>query len=293
MRGSIVKGVGGFYEVCGEGARYTCRARGRFRREGLTPCVGDEVEFTPNQGEELGFVDAILPRRNVLRRPPVANVDALALVTSAHSPEPDLLLLDKLLVAACGTGMELLLVVNKCDLAAPGETEALTRQYAGAVAAVLAVSAMTVLGADALLDRLRGRRSCLAGQSGAGKSSLLNRLFPDRELETGSVSRKTERGRHTTRSVELLGIPGGGEVADTPGFSLMELDRMEPAALPLRYPEFAAYAGRCRFAGCLHDTEPGCAVKEAAAQGLLPPERLQRYGEILKETREKWRNRYD
>jgi ribosome biogenesis GTPase len=143
------------------------------------------------------------------------------------------------------------------------------------------------------MERLKDRISCLAGQSGVGKTSLLNRLFPGRVMETGHISARTSRGRQTTRHVELLGIPGGGEVADTPGFSLIELDCMEPAELPGLYPEFAPYAGQCRFAGCLHASEPGCAVKEAAEGGLIPAERVQRYHEILNETRQNWRNRYD
>lgn len=276
-----------------DGILYTCRARGIFRREKLTPFIGDEIEFTPGSGEELGYVDKLLPRRNALKRPPVANVDALVVVTSAGNPEPDLLLLDKLLISAYGNGMEILLVINKCDLAGPGATEAIAKQYAGAVSVVIPMSAKSGLGREALLDRLKGRCSCLAGQSGVGKSSILNCLFPGRNIETGGMSAKISRGKHTTRHVELLLIPGGGEVADTPGFSLMELEEMEPPDLPGRYPEFASYAGKCRFAGCLHDSEPDCAVKAVAAEGRIPPERLQRYREILKETREKWRSRYD
>lgn len=293
MRGKIIKGVGGFYEVLSEGSVYTCRARGRFRREGTTPYVGDEVEFSPGAGEELGFVGRILPRRNALKRPPIANVDTLVLVTSAADPEPDLLLLDKLLVAASGIGLELILAVNKCDLAGPAAIDLIARQYAGAVSRVLAMSAASGLGREELLECLKGNCSCLAGQSGVGKSSILNCLFPGRDLETGGVSEKIGRGRHTTRHVELLLTPGGGTVADTPGFSLMEVEEMEPSELPLRYPEFAEYRGQCRFSGCLHDAEPGCAVKQAAADGRIPPERLTRYREILRETKEKWRNRYD
>jgi ribosome biogenesis GTPase len=236
-------------------------------------------------------VDRILPRRNALKRPAVANVDMLVLVTSLASPEPDLMLLDKLLVSAQGLDVELLLVVNKTDLASPEAADAIARQYRAAVSGVLPMSARSGAGRDALLALLAGKCSCLAGQSGVGKSSILNCLFPGRGLETGDVSR-IARGRHTTRHVELLLIPGGGEVADTPGFSLVEVEEMDPAGLPGRWPEFEAYAGQCRFSGCLHDAEPGCAVKAAAAAGEIAPERLARYKEILRETKEKWRNRY-
>jgi ribosome biogenesis GTPase len=293
LQGKIVKGVGGFYEVLSGGELYTCRARGRFRREGLTPLPGDDVEFTPGAGEELGFVDGILPRRNALRRPAVANVDMLVLVTAMREPEPDLLLLDKLLLSAVSLGVEPSLVINKCDLASPEEVRALTGQYAHAVPSTLAVSAKSGSGIGELMEYLHGKCSCLAGQSGVGKTSLLNRLFPGRDMETGGVSERTSRGRHTTRHAELLILPGGGEVADTPGFSLLEAEAVDPATLPALVPEFASYEGQCRFSGCMHVSEPGCAVKKAAAEGAISPERLQRYAEILAETREKWRNRYD
>ncbi len=294
MQGVIIKGVGGFYEVQAEGALHTCRARGKFRRDGLTPLPGDMVEFTPGNGEELGYVDKILPRRNALKRPAVANVDTLVLVTAAANPEPDLLLLDKLLIASRPMGMEVLLVINKCDLAAPGAAEAIASEYGGAVSAVIPMSAQSGLGRELLYERLAGRCTCLAGQSGVGKTSILNSLFPDRvAMETGDVSRKTSRGRHTTRHAELLPVDGGGAVVDTPGFSLMEMDQMEPARLPECYPEFVPFAADCRFAGCLHDAEPGCAVKKAVADGAIPSGRHSRYREILKETRETWRNRYD
>jgi ribosome biogenesis GTPase / thiamine phosphate phosphatase len=293
MQGRIIKGVGGFYEVLADGTIYMCRARGKFRRDKMTPAIGDYVDFTVGTGEELCSVDKILPRRNALKRPAVANIDTLVLVTCASDPEPDLLLLDKLLLSASTLDMEILLVINKCDLATPEAIAALAVQYTGAVAAVLSLSAQSGLGREALLERLQGRCSCLAGQSGVGKSSLLNCLFPDKELETGDISQRSSRGKHTTRHVELLPIPGGGEVADTPGFSLLEMEKLEPSELPLRYPEFIPYADNCRFDGCMHDSEPGCAVKAAAADGKIPLERMQRYKEILKETRETWRNRYD
>jgi ribosome biogenesis GTPase / thiamine phosphate phosphatase len=293
MQGRIIKGVGGFYEVLSGGTLHTCRARGKFRRDRVTPLPGDDVEFTPGSGEELGSVDKVLPRRNVLRRPAVANVDTLVLVTSARDPEPDLLLLDKLLISAAGLGMEVLLAINKCDLAEPGAVDALAKQYAGAVSVVLAVSAATGLGREALFERLAGRCTCFAGQSGVGKTSILNCLFPEKDLQTGGISEKTSRGRHTTRHTELLMIPGGGEVVDTPGFSLMEMDSMDPAELPGWIPEFTPYNGQCRFDGCMHVSEPGCAVKAAAQAGLIPQGRMERYRAILLEMRENWRNRYD
>ncbi len=293
MEGRILKGVGGFYEVLCDGTLHTCRARGRFRKDGMTPMIGDRVTFQPANGEELGYVEEILPRSNELKRPPVANVDRLVLVTAAASPAPDLLLLDKILLQARMLGIDPVLVVNKSDLAAGDAVAALLAEYTGAVDMTLAVSAADGRGMDALQESLRGRCSCFAGQSGVGKSSLINRLAPQAEMEIGAVSRKLARGRHTTRHAELLALPEGGEVADTPGFSLVELERVEPRLLEQHYPEFDPHRGECRFHGCLHDREPDCAVKDAAAAGAIPAGRLARYQQILTECRQNWRNRYD
>lgn len=306
MRGRITKGVGGFYEVLCDGQTYFCRARGRFRKEKLTPLIGDWVRFTPNEGEELGSVDEIEPRRNELKRPPLANLDLLLCVCAASAPQPDLLLMDKLLLQARQIGCAVALVINKCDLAwsdaahparpcnraDEAALSALAAQYAGAVEAVHRVSAARGTGLDALRESIAGRCCCLAGQSGVGKSSLLNALFPQLKLTTGDVSQRLERGRHTTRHVELLMLDGGA-MADTPGFSLLEMEPLEPRLLPALYPEFAPYEGKCRFAGCLHASEPGCAVKDAVADGSIPRGRWERYGEILTELKERWKNRYD
>lgn len=321
MRGRIIKGIGGFYEVLCDGQIYTCRARGRFRKEKLTPLIGDWVSFTPgmhrpaggslgragnavsdqpcaasgqpNEGEELGAVDAIEPRRNALKRPPLANLDLLLCVCAAKSPAPDLLLVDKLLLQAKQIDCDVVLVLNKCDLADQDALQALTRQYTGAVRAVYPVSAARGDGLEALRAGISGLCCCLAGQSGVGKSSLLNALFPQLGLVTGEVSQRMDRGKHTTRHVELLMLEGGGAVADTPGFSLLEMESLEPRLLPALYPEFKAYEGKCRFNGCLHQSEPGCAVKDAVAQGAISQERWQRYGELLQELKERWRDRYD
>lgn len=293
MEGRILKGVGGFYEVLCDGVLHTCRARGRFRRDGLTPMIGDRVEFSPASGEELGYVEEILPRSSELKRPPVANIDRMVLVTAAAAPQPDLNLIDKLLLQARMLGVEPILVVNKCDLAEEAAVAALAADYAGAVQAVLPASTVTGAGLDALRACLAGYCSCFAGQSGVGKSSLINRMAPRAAMETGDVSRKLARGRHTTRHAELIALPGGGEVADTPGFSLMEMEAVEPRLLQQYWPEFTPFLEDCRFHGCLHDKEPGCAVKDAAREGRIPAGRLARYQEILEECRQSWRKRYD
>lgn len=290
MRGRIVRGVGGFYTVRNaQGEEYVLRARGRFRRERKTPLVGDEVTFTPGQGEEHGWLDEILPRRSECLRPPVANV-SLLLIVCAPEPEPDLLLADRLLVRAAGGGMRAALVVNKCDLD-PSLAQALSRQYAGAGVPVLGVSAKEGTGLQALGGVMRGELCCLCGQSAVGKSTLLNALC-SLELKTGALSEKIRRGRHTTRHAELIERDGFC-VLDTPGFSLLELEEgMAPEALRTCYPEFAGREGACRFAPCLHDREPGCAVREAVQAGEISPERYERYRILLAQVRERWKNRY-
>ena len=291
MEGSILRGIGSFYTVlCDEdGQEYTLRAQKKLRHQKLTPMVGDRVRFTPGQGEENGWLEEILPRKSLMLRPSVANVDMLMLVV-ASVPQPDLLLVDKLILRANAGNMQPAICVNKIDL---GDDLArqIEREYAGTQLRVFAVSAQTGEGVEALREAMRGKVTCLAGQSAVGKSSLLNRLF-GLELETGGLSRKTERGRHTTRRSEMMALDGMF-VLDTPGFSLLELaETMEPEAFAQLYPEYNALAGECRFQPCQHDREPGCAVHAAVDRGELSPERWARYRELLGEVREKWKGRY-
>lgn len=291
MEGSILRGIGSFYTVlCDEdGQEYTLRAQKKLRHQRLTPMVGDRVRFTPGEGEDNGWLEEILPRRSMLVRPSVANVDMLMLVV-ASVPQPDLLLCDKLILRANAGNMTPAICVNKIDLG--GElAKQIEREYAGTQLKVFAVSAQTGEGVDQLREAMRGKVTCLAGQSAVGKSSLLNRLF-DLNLETGGLSRKTERGRHTTRRSEMMALDGMF-VLDTPGFSLLELEEtIEPEAFAKLYPEYNALAGECRFQPCQHDKEPGCAVHAAVDRGELSPERWARYRELLGEVREKWKGRY-
>ena len=291
MEGSILRGIGSFYTVlCDEdGQEYTLRAQKKLRHQKLTPMVGDRVRFTPGQGEENGWLEEIFPRKSMMIRPSVANVDMLMLVV-ASVPQPDLLLVDKLILRANAGNMTPAICVNKIDL---GDDLArqIEREYAGTQLRVFAVSAQTGEGVESLREAMCGKVTCLAGQSAVGKSSLLNRLF-GLELETGGLSRKTERGRHTTRRSEMMALDGMF-VLDTPGFSLLELEEtMEPEAFAQLYPEYNALAGECRFQPCQHDREPGCAVHAAVDQGKLSPERWARYRELLGEVREKWKGRY-
>ncbi len=289
--GVIVKGVGGLYYARGEdGGTHVLRARGIFRRRHITPMVGDRVRFTPGQGEEHGWVEEILPRESQLVRPPVANVRYLVIVL-APAPAPDYLLIDTLIAMALRQGIRPALVVNKCDLDG-GTYEAVRSDYAGLGAPLLAVSALSGQGMDGLRSLLASGVCCLAGQSGVGKSTLLCAATGLR-LQTGEISQKIHRGRHTTRHAELL-FSGEYRVLDTPGFSLLELwEGLEPIRLKEYYPEFAPYEGQCRFSPCYHLSEPGCAVLEAARAGEISQARLERYHLLLKKAQEAWRNRYD
>ena len=288
-QGTLIRGFGGFYAVRdAEGQEFTLRCKKKFRRLGLSPLVGDEVLFTPGEGEEHGWLEEILPRSSQCLRPPVANV-SLLLIVVAPVPEPDLLLVDRMMVRARAQGMDMLLVVNKCDLD-EGLAQELSAQYAGAQVPVYAVSAENGQGLATLRERMGGRLCCLTGQSGVGKSTLLNALL-GLSLETGEISRKIQRGKNTTRHAELL-IKDGLRVLDTAGFSLLELDGgMEPVTLKEYYPEFAEYEGKCRFEPCYHDREPGCAVTAACGEGAIHPERLARYRALLAEVRQAGRER--
>ena len=291
LSGQVLRGVGSFYTVgTGDGSAYTLRCKKKFRRMGLSPVPGDLVLFSPGEGEEHGWLEEILPRKNVCLRPPVANIDLLIIVL-APVPEPDLLLCDRMISRAVAQGIRVLIAVNKEDLDA-SLAENVRREYEPAGIPVLPVCAAEGTGLSSLREAMQGSVCCFTGQSGAGKSTLLNALL-DLELETGDISRKIARGKNTTRHAELI-HKNGLSVMDTAGFNLLETERnLPPEELKARYPEFAAYEGKCRFRECLHDREPGCAVAEAAARGELSAARWERYRQLLLETRENWKNRYD
>ena len=289
--GVIVKGVGGlYYARDNEGNVHVLRAKGKFRKQRITPMVGDRVQFTPGSGDEHGWVDEILPRDSELVRPPVANIRHIVLVF-APQPAPDFLLIDTLIVMSLKQGIQPAVVVNKCDL---DETlfDKIQQDYAGLDVPILKVSAKTGEGLDDFRALLKTGICCLAGQSGVGKSTLLS-AATGLTLETGEISRKISRGRHTTRHAELM-FSGDYQVLDTPGFSLLELwEGLEPIQLKEYYPEFFPYEGECRFPPCYHLSEPGCAVLAAAKEGQISPARLERYHQLLKKAQEAWRNRYD
>ncbi len=288
-QGILLKGVGSFYEVLTEsGERVTSKAKGAFRREGLVPTVGDRVVIERNP-QGYAKLCEILPRKNLLVRPAVANVDQLLIVVSASVPEPDWLLLDRLIISAKRMRIDPVPVLNKIDTADASALEQFRTEYQAFD--TLEVSAETHEGIAALSVRLRGRVTCFAGQSAVGKSSLLNALFPDLNLETGELSRKTERGRHTTRHAELWPFENGA-VLDTPGFSMFETECLEQNELDACYPEFQN-AAPCRFPGCMHVSEPDCGVKPLLTLGELSKGRYERYKEIALDYQMRRKHRYD
>ena len=292
MQGTILRGIGGFYTAMDDsGAIHTLRAQAKIRRERMKPKVGDRVEMTPGMGEEEGWLHSILPRRNDLVRPPVANVDVIVIVAAAATPQPDMMLVDRMILTARRCGIEPMLVVSKCELNPEGAQE-LIYQYRCAQVSAMQVSAHTGENIEALRTALRGKIHALAGQSGAGKSSLINALYGT-ELETGSLSEKIDRGKTTTRRCELIPLSGGGMVLDTPGFSLLEAGLFDPVELQNSYPEFEPYMGECYFQPCYHASEPRCGVLQAVREGKLDPKRHERYILLLEDMRKNWRERYD
>jgi ribosome biogenesis GTPase len=280
-----MKGVGGFYSVRPEGATgdvsYLCRARGIFKKDGLTPTVGDLVEFEALDEDE-GVVNAILPRRNLFVRPPIANVDMFIVMIAAASPAPSLSVVDKLLVSAEMAGTDAMLCINKTDLLSPDKLGRITEIYAG-LYPVAEICCISGAGTESLPSVLAGKRSALAGPSGVGKSTLINCLLGGTELETGTISGRTSRGRHTTRHVEIFDIAGGGMIFDTPGFTSFAVAGEEISDLAFLFPDMREYIGDCRFDNCRHLKEPDCAVLEALALGRISASRYASYVMMIEE----------
>ena len=293
IEGRIIKGVGGLYHVRDGAVSYPCRARGLFRLKKITPMVGDWVMFDSPQGDEEGIIGEILPRTSQLKRPAVANVDVNVIVIAAVHPQPDLLLVDRLLAQAQEMGLTAMLCVNKADQADDETLAEITRQYRHLLPHIYVTSTEHDLGYEDLARVLAGRTVCFSGQSGVGKSTLINALADQAQMEVGNISLRTQRGKHTTRHVQLMDMALGGYVVDTPGFSLLEMGLMEPPLLAALYPDFLPYLEECRFAGCLHVSEPGCAVKQAVEQEHIDPMRYERYRLLLEDMKERWKSRYE
>lgn len=284
QNGLILQSIGGFYYVETADAVYECKARGAFRKEGVSPLAGDRVTITVGENGK-GVLEEILPRRNALVRPPIANVDHLAIVASVADPKPNFLLLDKLIAIAENNGIEPLLIITKSDLEDTASLEAVYR--------TVGIPLFTVTNTDAdtaapLTEFLRGKITAFTGNSGVGKSSLLNIIDPTLCRETGEISKKLGRGRHTTRSVTLFALSGGGYLADTPGFSALDLERTQPIDkddLFDCFREFADCFGKCRFTGCSHVNEPDCAVRAAVDEGRIALSRYDSYVALYNEAK--------
>ena len=284
-QGVIRKALSGFYYVDDGRTVTTCRARGKHRHAGVSPLVGDRVRFTP-LADGSGALDEILPRKNEFYRPAVANIDLLVVVASQAVPVTDPFLIDRVAAIAAARGCETLICVNKCDLESG---DGLAAIYEKAGFPTLRVSAQTGEGLDALRRCLAGKVCAFTGNSGVGKSSILNALEADFDLATGEISDKLGRGRHTTRHVELYRLDCGGEVIDTPGFGsfdAQDLDLELKEHLPESFLEFRPYLDQCRFVGCSHTKEKGCAVLRAVKEGKIPRSRHESYVRLYNELKD-------
>lgn len=283
LTGLIVKAISGFYYVETAEMLYECKARGVFRKRGISPCVGDRVNIRISE-DGMGNVEEILPRKNVIVRPPLANLDRLFIVSSVAEPSPNTLIIDKITAVAVSKGIEPVIIFTKSDLA---DCQKLLEIYQKSGITALSYSIKTGEGKENILALLENKISAFTGNTGVGKSSMLNSLFPELNIATGEISKKLGRGRHTTRHSELYKI-AGGYVADTPGFSTVDIERYEIIELekiPYCFPEFAEYLDDCRFTSCSHTVEKGCAVLQALSDGKISPSRHESYKAMYNEVK--------
>ena len=293
MTGKIIKGIAGFYYVQAESGVYECKAKGAFRKDKIKPLVGDDVEIDVISEEEMtGNVISILPRKSELIRPAVANVDQALLIFATKSPEPNLNLLDRFLCMMEEQELPIIICFNKDDLADEGFQQQMRETYEPAGYKVIFTSAKEEAGIDAIKEILKGKTSTVAGPSGVGKSSIVNILTEGQVMETGEVSEKIGRGKHTTRHSELLYLGNDTYIMDTPGFSSLFVPKVEPVDLYRLFPEFIEPAENCRFTGCAHHKEPDCGVKAAVEAGEIAASRYENYLQIYSEMVEQQNNKY-
>ena len=291
MQGKIVKGIAGFYYVhVAESGIYECKAKGAFRNQKVKPLVGDNVRLEVlDEEQKKGNIEEILPRKNELIRPAVANIDQALVIFAAAKPKPNFNLLDRFLILMQYQKVPAVVCFNKQDMVDAEELQLLKNTYESAGYQVIFTSAAKEEGIQAVRDLLKGKTTTVAGPSGVGKSSLINLLSPEAEMETGDISRKIERGKHTTRHSELFALDENTFICDTPGFSSIYLPEMEKEELGIYFPESAEYEPFCRFQGCAHIHEPGCGVKEALEEKKISPIRYDNYKLLYEELKDKRR----
>lgn len=291
MIGKIMKGIAGFYYVgVAESGVYECKAKGIFRKDKIKPLVGDDVEIEVlNEEEKLGNIVKILPRRSELIRPAVANIDQALVIFAAREPKPNLSLLDRFLVIMEKQDVPVIICFNKQDLCDEEEVGRLKEIYEACGYPVVLASAKLGEGIEEIKALLRGKTTTVAGPSGVGKSSLTNLLQNEVQMETGEISKKLGRGRHTTRHSQIIQIEEDTWLYDTPGFTSFYVEEIEKEELRFYFREFSKYEGTCRFQGCTHTHEPGCMVKNALEEGKISKERYENYLELYGELKEKRR----
>lgn len=294
MQGKIMKGIAGFYyvHIPGKGV-YECKAKGIFRKDNMKPLVGDDVEMEiTHEADMEGNIIRILPRRNALIRPAVSNIDQAIIIFAITKPEPNYNLLDRFLIMMRQQGLDCVICFNKRDIATREERRYLESIYENSGCQVIFTSAMKKEGIEKLQAVLHGKTTAVAGPSGVGKSSLINCLQSTTHMQTGAISKKIDRGKHTTRHTELIAVEDNTYIMDTPGFSSLAIQGMEKEELRDYYPEFTEYERYCRFQGCSHIHEPDCAVKDALEEGKISKIRYDNYQILYEELKEKEKRRY-
>ena len=289
MQGKIIKGIAGFYyvHIPNEGI-YECKAKGIFRKENRKPLVGDDVDMEVTHVKDAeGNITQILPRKNALIRPAVANIDQALLIFAMTKPEPNYNLLDRFLIMMRRQGLECILCFNKQDLSDAGQQECIRKIYKDSGCSILFVSAEKREGIDQLAEVLHGKTTAVAGPSGVGKSSLVNCLQKGKQMETGAISEKIARGKHTTRHSELIAVSDSTYIMDTPGFSSLSLFDIKKEELKVYYPEFEPYESQCKFMTCAHIHEPVCGVREALGENRISKVRYENYVTFYEELKEK------
>ena len=283
LEGIITKGIGGFYYVIVEGTTYECRARGLFRKQNIKPQVGDRVLIRADEHNKTGYVEEIFERTTELIRPAVSNVNQAIIVFAIRNPDPNLWLLDRFLLLASSQNLEAVICINKIDIGSKEEIDNIYKIYENTGYKIIRTSTEEDKGIDELKEVLKDKITVFAGPSGVGKSTLLNMVQPDLKLETGAISEKNKRGKHTTRHTELIKLEMGGFVLDTPGFSSLDLTFLTEETLAQHFPEIYEVGHLCRFNGCRHLKEPGCKVKEGVEEGSISQSRYDNYTMFFKE----------